>query len=67
MTKKIVIDEDACMSCGACQGVSDGTNGGYFDLASVVAKAVKDYDETDAVVVEEAMNGCPAGAISIEE
>lgn len=61
-TKKIVIDEDACIGCGACEGSAPD----YFELGTDgKAKVIKQYNEEDADLLEEVKDNCPAGAIQI--
>lgn len=67
MAKKIKIDKDACMGCGACVGTASD----YFELTDIdgeqKAQVIKQYDEADKDLIEAAADGCPAQAILIEE
>lgn len=65
--KKIVIDADLCISCGTCESISDGHKGGYFvQDPGDTAKVVKEYDEKDKAIVEDAIDSCASGAISLQ-
>jgi len=56
--KKIKIDQNVCIGCGACAGCyPDDIKVGDNGLAEPV------HGEAD----EEAVNVCPVGAISVEE
>lgn len=62
--KKIVVDRDACMRCGACMSITQSEIfGSDSEGVSVVLKpnAVDDPNVTNAI------EACPTGAISIEE
>ncbi len=64
MVKKIKIDEELCMGCGACEGTAPD----YFELGDDgKAKVKKQYDEEGKDIIEEAIDGCPAGAIELVE
>lgn len=67
MEKKIVIDTEACMGCGACEGTAPD----YFELGDVdgetKARVKKQYDEEGKDDIEAAIDGCPAQAISLSE
>jgi ferredoxin len=63
--KKIVIDEDKCIGCGAC-GITAPEAFGFNDIKS---KAIvkKGAENTDSSKIQEALERCPVQAISIEE
>ena len=63
-SKKIVIDRDVCISCGACVNISPE----HFRLNEddFKSEVIKQYDEKDKDVIEEAVNNCPVGAISLK-
>lgn len=64
MAKKIKIDQDLCMGCGACEGAAPE----YFQLNDEgKAEVKKQYNEEDAADIEAAIDGCPGGAIEIVE
>lgn len=64
MAKKIKINRDDCMGCGACEGTAPD----YFELDDEgKAKVKKQYDEADKDIIEEAVDGCPVQAIEIVE
>jgi len=60
--KKIVVDESACIACGTCESVAPD----YFKIEDNVSKVVKEYDEKDAKLIEEAVESCPVQAITVE-
>lgn len=62
--KKIVVDQDACIGCGTCEGIA----GNYFKLSVDEKKSqvIKEYDEADKDIIEDAIASCPVGAISLK-
>ncbi|MDD7607518.1 MAG: ferredoxin [Candidatus Enterosoma sp.] len=63
MAKKVVINKDDCFGCGACTATCPEVFQMEDDgKAGVVAQP---SDELDAAV-EDAVNGCPVGAIKAE-
>ncbi len=63
MAKKVSIDKDLCIGCGACTGICPNVFG--FDdegKADVIAEVSDDDEEA----CDEAVAGCPVGAISAE-
>ena len=60
--KKLVVDPEKCIGCGACEQ----TAGEYFKMVDELSAVIKEYDEKDADIVEDAINGCPVQAISLE-
>lgn len=64
MAKKIIIDPELCIGCGSCEAIAPD----YFQLDDDgKAKAIKEYSDDEKDIIKEAINTCPAGAISIEE
>jgi len=64
MIKKIIIDDEVCIGCGACEGTAPD----HFELGSDgKAHVKKQYSEDDKETIEAAKNGCPAGAIEVKE
>jgi ferredoxin len=63
--KKILIDQDKCIGCGAC-GITAPEAFGFDDIKS---KAIvkKNAENTDSSKIQEAIERCPVQAISIEE
>jgi len=57
------VNEDLCIGCGACQSFAPE----YFDASEGVAKVIKDYDQEDRESIENAIDSCPAQAISLEQ
>ena len=66
--KKVIVDKDKCISCGACVGlVDDVFEFGDDDLAQVKEDVnFENMDETLLEEVKDAVESCPTGAI-IEE
>lgn len=62
---KIVLDKEKCIGCGACQAVCPK----YFELAEDNKSQVKkeEIDQADINCLEDAVNGCPVQAISLEK
>lgn len=61
--KKIVVDQELCIGCGGCVGVAPD----YFKLNDEgKSEVIKDYDEADAKLIEEAVDSCPVQAISVK-
>jgi len=58
--KKLVIDPDKCIGCGACNAIAPN-NCGWGETTAVV---INEEVTQEAV---EAANSCPTGAIKIEE
>ena len=62
---KAIVNNDACISCGACAATCPGV----FEIGpegTAVAK-VAEIPEVEKNAAVDAKNGCPTGAISIEE
>ena len=60
--KKIVVDESACIACGTCESIAPE----YFRVEGGVSKVIKDYDEKDAKLIDEAVESCAVQAITVE-
>ena len=60
--KKLSVDPDKCIGCGACEGVA----GEYFKMTDELSTVIKEYDEKDADIVNDAIDGCPVQAISLK-
>lgn len=64
MAKKIEIDDELCIGCGACTSTAPD----HFELGDDgKAHVKKQYEEKDDDIIVEAKDGCPAGAIEIKE
>ena len=61
--KKLVVNEDACISCGACVSI-DKEHFAFND--NMVSHAIS-QDNLDSEAVNSAIESCPTGAISIKE
>ena len=62
---RIIIDKSKCLGCGACQAVCPK----YFELAEDGKSRAKkeEVEQTDINCVQDAANGCPVQAISLEK
>ena len=62
---KVYVDQDACISCGACEEICPAV----FHLSEVTGKSeVIDAEACDyAGCCEAAEENCPVGAIKLEE
>lgn len=63
--KKILIDQDKCIGCGACGITAPGAFG--FDNEKGKAVVKQGAENTDSSKIQEAVNRCPVQAISIEK
>ena len=66
--KKIIVDKNKCIGCGACEGFEPDV----FELNDEgLAEAIKEnYDELDTEVkenVDDAAANCPTSAIKVSE
>ncbi|MBR1417274.1 MAG: ferredoxin [Bacilli bacterium] len=61
--KKIVVDKIKCIGCGACVGNDDE----HFDFDDSGLSEVKTQENIESEALAQAIDGCPTGAISIEE
>ena len=63
--KKVIVNKDLCIGCGACQEIAKGVfeidNDG---LATVVCEAIEPDIEEDVI---DAAEGCPTSAITIKD
>ncbi len=62
---KVKVNEDACIGCGACTAVCPNVFTFSDDGSHAVAK-VEEVNEADKEAVNEAKDGCPTLAISVE-
>lgn len=53
---------DKCIGCGACVAITDQEIFDFNDEGLAYAK-IENIDEKDTEIVEDAINGCPTGAI----
>ena len=62
-SKKIVVDPELCTGCGTCEGIAKD----YFKVGDDgIAEVIKQYDEKDKDIINDAVDDCPSQAISIE-
>lgn len=61
---RISVDRDACMGCGICVLAAPAIF--TQDDDGTVVLLLEDVPETERAAAEEAVMGCPAGAITLE-
>ena len=61
--KKLIVNQDACISCGACV-YTDST---HFDWNDEGKSHAISQENLESENVQTALESCPTGAISIEE
>jgi len=61
--KKIKVDKIKCIGCGACCGLDSE----HFDFDDAGLSEVISQENTDTEDLQNAVEGCPTGAISIED
>ncbi len=64
MDKKVFIDEDECIGCGACEAICPEVF--QLDSESGKAKVIKPVGGPEDLI-EEAIEGCPVSCIHWEE
>ncbi len=62
--KKVKVDKSACICCGACVGTAPDIFAYDDDGTSKVIKPEVQDDDKGAII---SMEGCPTGAISLED
>jgi len=61
---KVIIDEEACIGCGACEAVCPEV----FEMVDDKAKVIEGADlEANAETIQEAVDSCPVECIIVEE
>ena len=61
--KKIIVNEDACIGCGACVQIDPE----HFEFNDEGLSHAKNNDNLDSADLASAIQSCPTSAISIEE
>ena len=61
--KKLEVDQNKCIGCGACVSYAPE----YFDFNDEGLSEAKTQESLDSEEVEQAIEVCPVGAISLEE
>lgn len=61
--KKLVVNKDACIGCGACVAI----DGEHFDFGDDNLSEVISQENIETDAVKNAMSSCPTGAISYSE
>lgn len=62
-SKKIVVDPELCTGCGTCEDIAPD----YFKVGDDgIAEVIKQYDEKDKDLIQDAIESCPSQAISIQ-
>ena len=59
---KAIVDENACIGCGLCEGIAPNT----FEMDGSLAKVIED-PVSDEYAAREACESCPVSAISLED
>ena len=63
MAKKVTVNKDMCVGCGACTAIC----GDVFTLGDDgLAEAVAEATEETLAAVEDAAASCPVGAIELD-
>lgn len=63
--KKVKVDENLCIGCGACNVIAPDAFG--FDDETSKSVVKEGAENTDSQKLEEAAEKCPVQAITIEE
>lgn len=61
--KKINVDQVKCIGCGACVGIDPD----HFDFDDSGLSTVISQENLENEELEQAVEGCPTGAITVEE
>lgn len=61
--KKITVDQVKCIGCGACFGNDEE----HFDMDDAGLSYVKSQENLDTEELQRAIEGCPTGAITLED
>jgi len=62
---KVLVNRDACISCGACEAIA--SNIFRLDDEGISCIIKEDIKEEEKDSVRDASESCPTGAIEIEE
>lgn len=61
--KKLVVNKDACIACGACVGIDEA----HFDFDDEGFSEAISQENLDSDLLQNAIESCPTSAISLEE
>lgn len=61
--KKLVVNEDVCIGCGACVAIDSE----HFDFNDEGISSIISNDNIDTDAVKNAISSCPVNAIKLEE
>ena len=61
--KKIVLQTDSCIGCGACVGVDSE----HFEFSEDGFSVIKSQENLDSPALSDAIDACPVAIISLEE
>lgn len=61
--KKIIISNELCIGCGACTAIDPE----HFEFADDGLPEVITHENLESSELQDAIAGCPTGAISINE
>lgn len=64
---KAKVNKDICIACGACTQIAENVFEFGKDGLAEVKEDVKEIKEEDEEDVLDASEGCPVGAIEVEE
>lgn len=60
--KKLIVNTEGCIGCGACVGIDDE----HFDFNEDNLSYVKSQENLDTVALQDAIAACPVAVISLE-
>lgn len=60
--KKLIVNTEGCIGCGACVGIDDE----HFDFNEDNLSYVKSQENLDTVALQDAIAACPVSVISLE-
>ncbi len=60
--KKIVIQNESCIGCGACVGIDSE----HFEFSDEGFSTVKSQENLDSPALQDAIDACPVAIISLE-
>lgn len=61
--KKLIVNQDTCISCGACMQIDED----HFDFSETGTSVAISQENLESEALNMAKDACPVGAISIQE
>ncbi len=61
--KKLEVDQNKCIGCGMCAGMDPD----HFEIDDSGLSTVINQDNIENETISQVIEGCPTGAITIEE